>query len=92
MPNKGTNRPVCQSTIPFSSSAIRKSTSSSNSSDDDDDGGFPLAKLHFTIRSQEQKTPIVEENDEAKISNAMRLVDKNIGYVATHSRSATRVS
>jgi len=70
---------------------MRKSTSSSDSSDDDDDDR--TMKIKFTINNTiTQKSPIVEENDEAKILNAMRLVDKNIGHFATYSRTAGRVS
>ena len=72
---------------------MRKSTSSSDSSDDDDDDdGFPISKIKFKINENTQQTPIAEENDEAKISNAMRLVDKNIGHFATYSRTTGRVS
>jgi len=71
---------------------MRKSTSSSDSSDDeDDDDAFPM-KIKFKINETTQKSPIVEENDETKISNAMRLVDKNIGHFATYSRTTGRVS
>jgi hypothetical protein len=72
---------------------MRKSTSSSDSSDDeDDDDGFPISKIKFKINETTQKSPIAEENDETKISNAMRLVDKNIGHFATYSRTTGRVS
>lgn len=72
---------------------MRKSTSSSDSSDDDDDDdAFPISKIKFKINETAQKSPITEENDETKISNAMRLVDKNIGHFATYSRTTGRVS
>ncbi len=71
---------------------MRKSTSSSDSSDDDDDDDFSRSKIKFKINETTQKSPITEENDETKISNAMRLVDKNIGHFATYSRTAGRVS
>jgi hypothetical protein len=86
------NRQTCQSTIPFSTSAMRKSTSSSDSSDDEDDDDFPISKIQFKINPTTQKSPIIEENDETKISNAMRLVDKSIGHLATYSRATGRVS
>jgi hypothetical protein len=86
------HRPVCQSTIPFSSSARRKSTSSSDSSDDDDDDDFPISKIRFTINSSAQKAADVKEDDDKTIINAMRLVDKNIGHLGTYSRSTGRVS
>jgi hypothetical protein len=87
------NRPNCQSTIPFSSSAMRKSTSSSDTSDDDDDDDFQMRKLQFKINPTTQKTPIEEEKDDnAKIIDAMRLVEKNIGHLATYSRATGRVS
>lgn len=70
---------------------MRKSTSSSDSTDDDDDD-FPLAKINFKINPTVQKSPIAEESDDTKISNAMRLVDKNIGHLATYSRATVRVS
>ena len=92
MPPSSMHRPVCQSTIPFSSSAMRKSTSSSDTSDDDDDDDFPISKIQFKINPTAQKLPVTEENDETKISNAMRLVDKNIGHFATYSRAVGRVS
>jgi len=71
---------------------MRKSTSSSDSSDDDDGDDFSISKIKFKINETTQKSPITEENDETKISNAMRLVDKNIGHFATYSRTAGRVS
>lgn len=72
---------------------MRKSISSSNSSDDeDDDDGFPISKIKFKINETSQQSPIAEENDETKISNAMRLIDKNIGHFATYSRTTGRVS
>ncbi|CAF1417816.1 unnamed protein product [Rotaria sordida] len=89
IPNSNINRPVCQSTIPFSTSTLRKSISSSDSSDDDDDD-FPISKIQFKINPTTQKTPIAEENDETNIINVMRLVDKNIGHFATYSRAAGR--
>ena len=71
---------------------MRKSSSSSSSSDDDDDD-YPISKIQFKINPTAQKSStIVEESDEAKISNAMRLVDKNIGHFATYSRSTRTVS
>ena len=70
---------------------MRKSSSSSDSSDDDDD--YPISKIQFKINPTAQKaSTIVEESDETKISNAMRLVDKNIGHFATYSRSTRAVS
>ncbi|CAF3508837.1 unnamed protein product [Adineta steineri] len=90
IPNTGINRPGCQSTIPFSSSAMRKSTSTSDSSDDDDDYDLPLTKIQFKINPTTQKSPIAEESDDTKISNVMRLVDKNIGHLATYSRATGR--
>ncbi|CAF0827499.1 unnamed protein product [Rotaria sp. Silwood1] len=89
IPNNSINRPVCQSTIPFSTSTLRKSTSSSVSSDEDDDD-FPISKIQFKINPTTQKTPIAEENDETNIMNVMRVVDKNIGHFATYSRAAGR--
>lgn len=86
------NRPVCQSTIPFSTSAMRKSTSSSGSSEASDDEDYPITKIKFEIKPTAQKAPITEENDAANIMNAMRSVDKNIGHFATYSRAAGRVS
>ncbi|CAM4756578.1 unnamed protein product [Rotaria magnacalcarata] len=89
--NSGINRPVCQSTIPFSTSTMRKSTSSSGSSDDDDDDDdFLRTKIKFTINPTAQKIPITEENDETDIMNAMRRVDKTIGHFATYSRATGR--
>lgn len=72
---------------------MRKSTSSSDSSDDDDDD-YPISKIQFKINPTAalKSSTIVEESDEAKISNAMRLVDKNIGHFATYSRSTRTVS
>ncbi|CAF3385996.1 unnamed protein product [Rotaria socialis] len=91
IPNSGINRPVCQSTIPFSTSTMRKSTSSSGSSDDDDDDDdFLRTKIKFKINPTAQKIPITEENDETDIMNAMRRVDKTIGHFATYSRAAGR--
>ncbi|UJR10471.1 hypothetical protein I4U23_014675 [Adineta vaga] len=89
IPNSGINRPGCQSTIPFSSAAMRKSTSSSDSSDDDDDD-FRTSKIQFKINPTTQKSPIAEENDDAKISNAMRRVEKSIGLPSTYSRVTGR--
>ncbi len=72
---------------------MRESRSSSDSSDDeDDDDSFAISKIKFKINESTQKSPIAEESDETKISNAMRLVDKNIGHLATYSRTAGRVS
>lgn len=72
---------------------MRKSTSSSDSSDDDDDDDYPISKIQFKINPTGQKaSTIIEENDEAKISNAMRAVEKNIGHFATYSRSTRLVS
>ena len=51
-----------------------------------------MPKIQFKINPTAQKTPIAEENDETKISNAMRLVDKSIGHLATYSRATGRVS
>ncbi|CAF4435147.1 unnamed protein product [Adineta steineri] len=71
---------------------MRKSTSTSDSSDDDDDYDLPLTKIQFKINPTTQKSPIAEESDDTKISNVMRLVDKNIGHLATYSLSTGRVS
>ncbi|CAF2779910.1 unnamed protein product [Rotaria sp. Silwood2] len=89
IPNSSINRPICQSTIPFSTSTLRKSTSSSDSSGEGDDD-FPISKIQFKINPTTQKTPIAEENDETNIINVMRLVDKNIGHFATYSRATGR--
>ncbi|CAF1572901.1 unnamed protein product, partial [Adineta ricciae] len=87
--SSGINRPGCQSTIPFSSTAMRKSTSSSDSSDDDDDD-FRFSKIQFKINPSTQKSPIAEESDDAKISDAMLRMNKNIGLPATVSRAGGR--
>lgn len=71
---------------------MRKSTSSSDSSDDDEEDAFPISKIKFKINETSQQSPIAEESDETKISNAMRAVDKNLGHFATCSRTTGRVS
>lgn len=70
---------------------MRKSTSSSDSSDDDDDD-FRFSKIQFKINPSTQKSPIAEESDDAKISDAMLRMNKSIGQPPTISRAGGRVS
>jgi hypothetical protein len=66
-----------------------KSSSSSDTSDDDDDN--PMTKIFVKIN--QPKTQILsDEDDEAKIINAMRLVDRNLGNFVTNSRGSSDVN
>jgi len=66
-----------------------KSSSSSDTSDDDDDN--PMLKLSVKINPKSQAS-FDGDDDDTKIMNAMRLVDKNIGnLVTTNSRGSPHV-
>jgi hypothetical protein len=66
-----------------------KSSSSSDTSDDDEDN--PMTKIFVKIN--QPKTQILsDEDDEAKIINAMRLVDRNLGNFVTNSRGSSDVN
>jgi hypothetical protein len=75
----------------------RKTSSSSSSSSDSsfDDDDIPMPKIEFKINPLSQMTSnptVIDEDDETKISNAMRLMQQNIGLFATNSRGLTHVS
>jgi len=83
--NDDTNHRHNEGRHPFPSS---KSSSSSDTSDDDDN---LMTKIYVKIN--ETKPQILsDENDETKISNAMRLVDKNLGNFVTNSRGSSNVN
>ncbi|CAF0993574.1 unnamed protein product [Adineta ricciae] len=68
-------------------SSSKVSTNSSDSSDDDDDDDNLMLKINVKINPKSE-TPIDTDadDDHAKIMNAMRLIDKNIGTSAATSR------
>jgi len=67
---------------------MSKSSSSSDTSDDDDN---LMTKIYVKIN--ETKPQILsDEDDETKISNAMRLVDKNLGNFLINSRGSSNVN
>lgn len=66
-----------------------KSTSSSDTSDDDDDN--MMTKIFVKINQPKTQVASDDDDDEAKISNAMRLVDLNIGNFAPNSRGLINV-
>ena len=65
-----------------------KSTSSSETSDDDDDN--MMTKIFVKI-NQPKTQAASDDDDEARISTAMRLVDLNIGNFAPNSRGLINV-
>ena len=68
-----------------------KASSSSDTSDDDDD---PMVKIDFKINPKlltASETPLADEDHQAKIMNAMRLVEQSMGNIAMSSRGPTRV-
>jgi hypothetical protein len=65
-----------------------KVTSSSSDSSDDDDG--PMVKINVKINPKSEASADVD--DESKIMNAMRLVDKNLGSFATNPRAPLQVN
>ena len=69
------------------------STNSSDSSDDDDDDDNLMLKINVKINPKSE-TPIDTDTDDdhAKIMNAMRLIDKNIGTSAPTSRVPSQVN
>ncbi|CAF3423180.1 unnamed protein product [Rotaria socialis] len=60
--------------------------SSSSDSSDDDDSDNPVLKIEFKINPKSEAVP--EIDDEMKIVNAMRLIDKNIGNLLTPSKGS----
>ncbi|CAM4740239.1 unnamed protein product [Rotaria magnacalcarata] len=60
--------------------------SSSSDSSDDDDSDNPVLKIEFKINPKSEAVP--EIDDEMKIANAMRLIDKNIGNLLTPSKGS----
>ena len=68
-----------------------KASSSSDTSDDDDD---PMVKIDFKINPKllaPSETPLTDEDHQAKIMNAMRLVEQSMGNIAMNSRGPSRV-
>ena len=68
-----------------------KASSSSDTSDDDDD---PMVKIDFKINPKlltPSETPLADEDHQAKIMNAMRLVEQSMGNIAMNSRGPARV-
>ncbi|CAF0761296.1 unnamed protein product [Rotaria sp. Silwood1] len=70
---------------PTSASKISISTdTSSGDDDDDDDDDNPMLKIDFKINPKSEFSPVAD--DETKIVNAMRLIDKNMENFITTSR------
>ncbi|CAF0832417.1 unnamed protein product [Rotaria sordida] len=65
-------------------SLLKTSNSTDTSSDDDDDDDNPILKIDFKINPKAEILSDVD--DETKIVNAMRLIDKNMGNFMTTSR------
>ncbi len=83
--NDDTNHRHNEGRHPFPSS---KSSSQSDTSDDDDN---PMTKIFVKINQPKTQVPS-DEDDEMKISSAMRLVDLNMGNFAPNSRALSSVN
>ena len=67
-----------------------KSSSSSDTSDDDDDN--PMTKIFVKINQTKTQVLPDDDDDEARISTAMRLIDLNVGNFAPNTRGLAAVN
>ena len=74
-----------QNRITFPSSKTSKTSSSSDTSDDDDDDNNLMTKIAILKINEPKSQVLSDDDDDAKIINAMRLIGKTIGNPSTNT-------